>query len=299
MIENNIDTVMYIATRVCNMRCKGCIDLTRNVNMNNKKKNVYKYVYDFCKEVKAKHIIITGGEALMLNNICDIVKMHSELGITTSIITNGSFPEKIVELKEAGISNIFVSLDGLSQETHNVLKQTNVSTVLTTIQRIKELKIRCIINTIVHARNYLEIDKLINYAINVGVNDLFMAPFFSEKDGLYNELLLSKQQWRECKKVLRYWAHLYKHERYFKYWKALMEDSKQLPSKCEMLKKGIIIDENGNIFPCFSREDLICGNVCNRSDNYFNKMIECNYSKIKDAQCFNKHCVTLEFPFSS
>ena len=49
MIENNIDTVMYIATRVCNMRCKGCIDLPLRYNNDKQKKPLFSRGLSVCR----------------------------------------------------------------------------------------------------------------------------------------------------------------------------------------------------------------------------------------------------------
>lgn len=291
-----MDTIIFVMTRRCNMNCKCCVDKIRQ-SKRKSNRDITEEVLGFCKNMGVHHVILTGGEPLMEDNVFEVVDIFAKEKIETSIITNGSFPEKVELLKKAGLDNLFVSMDGITEKTHNVIKETNLQSVLKTIAETKRFEINCIINCIVHKFNYMHIGEMIQFAMDTKVRDLFFSPFFEEKDYEKEKMGLSIEQWKSCKKDLAFWAHLYHHENYFQYWKGLYKSTGQSPKKCMALKKGLVIDETGNIFPCFSREDLNCGDVSEDGfESIIDKMQE-HAQKICDASCFNEHCMTLEFPF--
>jgi MoaA/NifB/PqqE/SkfB family radical SAM enzyme len=63
----------------------------------------------------------TGGEPTIRKDLEQIVQHASNLGMWTSVVTNGSLMtrSRMQELKDAGLDNLFVSLDSLVAEEHD------------------------------------------------------------------------------------------------------------------------------------------------------------------------------------
>ena len=74
-----------------------------------------------------QEVDFTGGEPLIRKDLAKIISYLKNINITSGIVTNGILltHEKLTELKEAGLSHIAISIDGL-KETHDFIRQEGV-----------------------------------------------------------------------------------------------------------------------------------------------------------------------------
>jgi len=75
------------------------------------------------KPVGANSIQFTGGEPTLRDDILEIIKSASELGykhiqLNTNGINLSKSPELCIRLREAGVSNLYLSFDGMTPETN-------------------------------------------------------------------------------------------------------------------------------------------------------------------------------------
>ncbi len=69
-------------------------------------------------------IAFAGGEPFMRDDMVEIIKYASNLGIITSVATNGTLltKEKINGLMNTGLNGIVISIDSLNPETHDYMR---------------------------------------------------------------------------------------------------------------------------------------------------------------------------------
>lgn len=294
-----VNNCFYIATHKCNIKCDHCIDLINPGEKEYQSLVNFDLVKKFCLYMEINNITFTGGEPTILNKLPEMIKSAIEVGITSDVITNGTKPEVIEKIKEAGIKGICISMDGMSQKTHGILKKSDIEIVKNTINKVVNFKISSRINCVLHTENLDEIKNIITFAKENKVNDVIFSPLTVTKSSLSYLGIesLPDEKFKKFKKDLIIWGHMYKRTKYVQNFLSLYDDKISKPNICNMAKNGFVIDEYGTVYPCFSRMDINCGNI--QSDDFEkikNELINVQ-KEIRNAKCFNKHCLTLDFPF--
>ena len=125
-------------------------------------------------------IRLTGGEPLMRRNVIELVRQIRALDsrIDIAITTNGILLEKYaLQLKEAGLSRVTVSLDALENEVFQALSDTtnSVGEVLQGIEFCREIglpvKVNCVIQKGV---NESQIIPIIDYFNQISITPRFI-----------------------------------------------------------------------------------------------------------------------------
>ena len=108
-------------TNACNMNCKYC----SVKNMHKKIKyglstDEYKKIIDKLVDIGTFQIGLTGGEPTTRSDLVELVKYISSKNVACNLTTNGYMvPEKlIISLKEAGLTQVQISLDSYKKEVH-------------------------------------------------------------------------------------------------------------------------------------------------------------------------------------
>jgi len=115
--ERKIDYIRISVTDLCNLRCVYCMPEEGIPRLNCQDILSYEDIYRLCKIFAAlgiQKIKITGGEPLARKDIHLLIKMIKSIdGIEhVTLTTNGILlPEKVHQLKDAGIDGINVSFD--------------------------------------------------------------------------------------------------------------------------------------------------------------------------------------------
>jgi len=75
----------------------------------------------FAEAMDPKHMAISlDGEPTLYPYLADLIKLAEKRGMTTFLVTNGSMPDRLMELLELGAepTNLYISLYGPDEETH-------------------------------------------------------------------------------------------------------------------------------------------------------------------------------------
>jgi len=98
---------------MCNLKCKQCYIWKSNVR-GISFEEIKKILVEMRNWLGPFHLTITGGEPLLRDDISNIIKFSSDLGIVTNLITNGVLLNKsIVEkLHHSGLNLLIISIDG-------------------------------------------------------------------------------------------------------------------------------------------------------------------------------------------
>lgn len=118
-----VSEILYIrVNKNCNARCFMC-DFWKNP-----KKEITRHQFEdiLSKFQSVKMVRFTGGEPLLCNDLPHYIRLCHELGIKTSIITNGLLlNDKLKCLADSGLDQVIVSLDGPAADIHNQIRGVN------------------------------------------------------------------------------------------------------------------------------------------------------------------------------
>lgn len=154
--------ILYIRVlTACNAGCYMCNYRFSDDSYRLKTKE-YEALLNAAKRSGYGWIRFTGGEPLLHERIVDFVQMATDMGINTSIISNGILAEeKMPLLVDAGLKQIIFSIDGLSEihdkiRAHKGLFQQDMKW----IKYLKEKGIITRVNTIIARNNYRDLPKM-------------------------------------------------------------------------------------------------------------------------------------------
>lgn len=120
---------LLVVSKKCNFRCKMC-NMWKNAQIAPERnelslKEIKDFVDDF-KKVASEPIFIhlIGGEALLRKDLLEIVSYIKKSGFNSSITTNGFYIDESMSQRivKSGLKGIFLSLDGINEETHDYLR---------------------------------------------------------------------------------------------------------------------------------------------------------------------------------
>lgn len=174
--EENIPPLRLVAwevTRRCNLNCQHCRaasgagpyfgELSKEESF-----KVLEEIADLGKPI----VILTGGEPLLRDDIYELARRGTDLGLRMVIAPNGTLldEEKGQRLKEAGIQRVSISLDGATEESHDRFRQVTgaFAGALRGIESLKKVGLEFQINSTVTMRNILEIPAILEMAYNLG-----------------------------------------------------------------------------------------------------------------------------------
>lgn len=128
-----------------------------------------------------RHVRLTGGEPLLLDEVAQIVAIFKEAGLLVSIITNGLLlGNRWSDLASAGLDQVVVSLDSPCSEMHDKLRRTKglFQSALTGIDCIRAKTPSTLIraNTVVGKHNLKSLPNMYVMLHELGVKQWALIP---------------------------------------------------------------------------------------------------------------------------
>lgn len=168
--SRNIDYLRISLTDSCNLKCKYCNpqDNQHCFEKNMSQQQIINLVKLF-SQIGIKKIRLTGGEPLLRKDLIGIVKGIKDIdGIDEITMTSNGLllPEKLEDLKKAGLDRINLSLDTFKREKFKTITGIDgLNEVLLSIEKLKKLnmvpiKINCVL---INKFNNDEIGDFINF----------------------------------------------------------------------------------------------------------------------------------------
>lgn len=117
-----------------------------------------------------RHIGFSGGEVLFRGDARRIIKRASDLGMSTSLVTNGLLiTEKVArELADCGVL-IFLSIDGAKEETHDRVRGSGSwGGAIAAAERLKRAYVRFCTIMAVSKLNHTEVSSYLSLAKELG-----------------------------------------------------------------------------------------------------------------------------------
>lgn len=163
---NIVPTVSFHIVKPCNMRCKFCYATFDDFHVGQQlKMHEALTIIRKLAEAGIQKITFAGGEPLLYKGLPDVIQYTKSLGITTSIITNGSLlTDDFIYYLRNCLDWIGLSVDSLNMETLQKIGRINAVNYYELVTKIKSYyKLK--INTVVNAFNKDEnMNDFINYA---------------------------------------------------------------------------------------------------------------------------------------
>ncbi|MBN1130143.1 MAG: radical SAM protein [Chitinispirillaceae bacterium] len=109
--------VVWNVTRRCNLRCVHCYSASRDMRYDGELSTAEGNDFiDGCADFGVPVLLFSGGEPLMRPDLFDLVARARSRGMRAVISTNGTLitPEVATKLRDAGLSYVGVSIDGLA-----------------------------------------------------------------------------------------------------------------------------------------------------------------------------------------
>jgi AdoMet-dependent heme synthase len=167
--------VAWELTRSCNLACAHCRASAEggpypNELSTGRSLELLAEIAAFSKPI----IILTGGEPLLRDDLFEIARRGTDLGLRMVLATNGTLLERetVRRLIEAGISRISVSIDGKDERSHDGLRGVAgaFSGALFGIENARREGLSFQINTTVTKRNVAELDEIEDLAGRLGAD---------------------------------------------------------------------------------------------------------------------------------
>ncbi|UCF78298.1 MAG: radical SAM protein [Candidatus Eiseniibacteriota bacterium] len=129
-------------------------------------------VLDEIALVSTPILILTGGEALLRDDVYDIARRANELGMRTVLASCGTVidEESARRMVEAGVRRVSISLDGASSASHDSFRGESgaFDGALRGIEFLKRAGMEFQINTTVTRRNLGELKDILELAVELG-----------------------------------------------------------------------------------------------------------------------------------
>lgn len=295
---DGITDVLWSITEFCNQNCIYCFESLKNKNiLSNRCVSTSNYFTAVNKlhSLGYKRIHFCGGEALLANNILDIIKYAANY-MECVVITNLSYwNNDLFELfnKEC-LKKICISLDSLNENINNYLRGNTRDVILNFIKLMdyinnNSINIQVEVLCTITQKNINSIRDLLLWCKKIKVNNVSLNPVaLSEKHPFYDELALesiyNKSDFNEIKKLFLQKKYLFgtdvKDEMITTLLEKVLTHEKIKIFDCPTnnTHQYMFIDTKGNSFNCPLKKQFL-GNIFDDSIYYSKQCTEmCDFS---------------------
>jgi len=188
------ETIHFSVTGRCDQACAGCFYSARPgsaVTARDAPFELFERVVRQAAAARVFQMALGGGEPLLHPRLLDMVRLARESGIVPNLTTNGNSltVEMAVALKEAGLGQAQISLNGASAET-NESTRPNFAQATAALDACRKARLRFGINFLLTRSNLHELESAIHLGQRLGaatVNLLRPKPPTTDGDWLERE----------------------------------------------------------------------------------------------------------------
>ncbi|MFQ6059161.1 MAG: radical SAM/SPASM domain-containing protein [Anaerolineae bacterium] len=203
------ETIHFSVTGRCDQACAGCFYSAQpgsDVAAEHAPWSLFEQVVHEAERARVFQMALGGGEPLLHPQIVDMVRLAREHSIVPNLTTNGNrlTRDLAVALKEAGLGQVQISLNGATEEA-NAGTRPNFRQAMRALETCREVGLRFGINFLVTRSNLGELSAVVELGRRLGaasVNLLRPKPPTTEGDWLERESL-DAEGYGTVKKLLR------------------------------------------------------------------------------------------------
>ena len=167
--------VIWEVTRACQLACKHC--RADAINVRHPKELTLeegKHLLDEIVEMGTPLVVFSGGDPLQRTDLEDLIRYAKSRGLRVGTIpaaTDHLTRERVLSLKEAGLDQMALSLDGITAEKHDDFRQVpgSFAKVMQGAAWAHEAGIPLQINTVLAAWNADDFDEMAQMVQDLGV----------------------------------------------------------------------------------------------------------------------------------
>lgn len=165
--------VYWDITYKCPQKCDHCYAKPERLVGNELSTKEATNTIDMLKKHEVSLITFSGGEPLVRNDIFDLIEYATSKDINVSLITSGSFPDKINDIKLSGVKRIQVSLDSSNPRLNDEIRGLKgaYDKSVETIKNSIENGIRTSVCATVRKKNYEQIRDVFKLAYDMGADE--------------------------------------------------------------------------------------------------------------------------------
>jgi radical SAM protein with 4Fe4S-binding SPASM domain len=245
----------------CNLTCTHCYNFDRQKPMPEEMKKTLPYerlltLIDELKEAGTLMVSFTGGEALMHPHLFDLIKRARENNLLVKIKSNGTLVTKELALKFKNyeVYDFDISVYGGTTFEHDWLtnKAGSYEKTIQGIKNLREANIPVMMNFILHQKNYLSIDKMIETATSLDCHYSMSTEMTKRYDQSSPQDIvgLTREQFQ----------YLLKSE----HRDSFMASNENEDLQCECARTVCAVNSKGDVFPCIGAP-VYSGNIQNES----------------------------------
>jgi AdoMet-dependent heme synthase len=223
---------VWEVTAACNLKCRHChVNAGKHLGNELDTEESKRLILDIARVPEFRMLVFTGGEPLVRPDILELVEVAADTGLTVSIATNATLIDTAMarKMKQAGVCNVAVGLDGATPELHDFIRNTpgTFERTMRGIHASREAGMCLQINITVMKYNYDNIPQLLDLADEVESQIVLLYQVVPQGRGSGDGLELTQQQYAELIKYVaerqktatpvieptcspHYWAYLLK-----------------------------------------------------------------------------------------
>ena len=270
----------------CNCRCVMC-DIWK---ANNEKKEltseeIERHLPAFDK-LKVKEVVLSGGEALMHNNLWKLCELLHQHRIKVTLLSTGLLLRKFSREVVSNVDEVIVSLDG-SREVHNTIRNIPEAfeKLADGIKAVREQNpfFRITGRCVLQRYNYFDLESIVISARQIGLDQISFLPADvstsafnhiadKEKDRIH-EIALNLYEARDFQSIVESTFERFESEYISKfiaeapdkmrkiplYYMAMMGEGKFESPPCNAPWVSAVLESDGRLMPCFFHKEY--GNV--------------------------------------
>ena len=168
----------------CNNACAHCYN-ARPRNYPELDTQIWKKIIDRVWELRVPHVVFTGGEPTLRDDLVELVAYAQEKGLVTGLNTNGrklADPSLLQELIEAGLDHVQITIESCDSSVHNTMVRASGAweETLTGLRNVVASKIYMMTNTTLLQNNAFELERILEFLADedvptVGLNALIYS----------------------------------------------------------------------------------------------------------------------------
>jgi len=278
-------------TGKCNLQCQYCWDIFKNTDELDT--NQAKKIIDQISAISCDMLLFTGGEPLIRNDLFELINYSHQKGIQhIKLCTNGLLlGKKIEEIRNASISEIHISLDGIVATDNEFRKENQavLENLEILLQHIDLAKTKVVLVSVIDYNKIGKFEQVLQYAEEHGIYATYQLPTLSgiRKLSLHIDDMQSEKLKNLFDNLENFHQKYPKQLDYFSKFYLLAAKKyyldKRIPDKCQAGVKFQIISPRGDFYPCYSTKHIEAKNhdcfeskclVWFRSNNRAHKILD-------------------------
>lgn len=196
-------------TYACPLQCPYCSNPVDYAKYTNElSTDDWKRVLGEARKMGAVQLGFSGGEPLTRNDLVELVKYARELGYYSNLITSGYglTEDKIIQLKEAGLDHIQVSIQASTQELNDhIAGTTSFNHKKTVTHLVKKHGLPMVLNVVIHRENIYQMQQILEMAEELGADyvELANTQYCAWAHANRDLLLPTKAQFEQAEQIVR------------------------------------------------------------------------------------------------